>query len=660
MPEISDYLQKWLNGERESWPRFGEYLNKYNRSHELLAKIPSADEFTENIMTLLKSTAGAGKVNREIIENIFSQESEKSWEKGKDGMERISSGIGDYIDLLRRQLEISDNEAEAVQKYLSDLTDPVIQLLRLPFSFKGTIGGDYRIFNGNKYVKLLRFLDQIRRDDREALKNYRNYTNSESKSDPKLYRDPNRFFGLYTLLLELYGIVNLQRNSVYIYNSRIALRDLGYEYKEPSNFQDLFAFFTVYDKFVAEKYKDFAIDKIQNLIDLLPKSLSDEQKSVLLKHIEVDQFFSSYQEKKKAENAKSRESTSENLTVRSGNAQSTYAKIPRNMILHGPVGTGKTYLAGILASGIIQGKITGMEDIEGLLNGKSGPLQEYERKPLERTELTMVTFHQSYGYEEFIAGIRASTKNGAIMYNVQEGIFMKLCKEAMKHLEKPYVILIDEINRGDISRIFGELITLIEEDKRYVNDAKPGLSLTIPNFNDEGVDNKDLTYKFSVPDNVFIIGTMNDSDRSIALLDAALRRRFTFFNVPPNKDILMSWISEESGIRDMVAKVFEEMNNRITEVKGEDSQIGHAFFKSLNGLTDADESKNELLRIFKYKILPLLKELFYGQDDTLSKKILRGRFLKKNDNSSVYCLNKDELDPNDLDSFIAEFEKLRD
>ena len=659
MVNISTYLEKWLNGERESWPRFGEYLNKYNRSHELLAKIPSADEFTENIMTLLKSTAGAGKVNREIIENIFSQESEKSWEKGKGGMKRISSGIGDYIDLLRRQFEISENEAEAVQKYLSDLTDPVIQLLRLPFSFKGTIGGDYKIFNGNKYVKLLKLLDQIRKDDRAALKKYRNYTDKEEKLEPKLYLDPNRFFGLYNLLFELYGIVNLHRNSVYIYNSRIALKEFGNNFKTPSNFQELFVLFQVYDSFVSNEYGNFVIDKRQDLRDMLSSSMSEEEKSLLLRHVEVDQFFSSYDEKKKKDKHDPKEESIISPGV-SGNAQSTYAKIPRNMILHGPVGTGKTYLAGILASGIIEGRVTRMEDIEGLLNGKSGPLQEYEGKNIERTELTMVTFHQSYGYEEFIAGIRASTKNGTIMYKVQEGIFMKLCKEAMKHLEKPYVILIDEINRGDISRIFGELITLIEEDKRYVNDTKPGLSLTIPNFNDESLDNKDLTYKFSVPDNVFIIGTMNDSDRSIALLDAALRRRFTFFNVPPNKEILKGWISEESGIRDMVVKVFEEINSRITEVKGEDSQIGHAFFKSLNGLTDADESKNELLRIFKYKILPLLKELFYGQDDTLSKKILRGRFLKKNGNSSVYCLNKDSLDPNNLDSFIAEFEKLRD
>lgn len=340
--------------------------------------------------------------------------------------------------------------------------------------------------------------------------------------------------------------------------------------------------------------------------------------------------------------------------------QFDYEELPRNIILHGPVGTGKTYLAGILASGIIEGKITSMEDIESLLKSKSDILSEYGGKTLERNELTNVTFHQSYGYEEFIAGIRASAKNGQIEYSLKEGIFLKLCKEAREHLDKPYVILIDEINRGDISRIFGELITLIEEDKRYVNDKNPGLSLTIPNFDDKDLNGINSTYKFSVPYNVFIIGTMNDSDRSIALLDAALRRRFTFFRVSPNSEVLVKWIAEESEIRELVSKVLEDINRRIAEVKGEDSQIGHAFFKSLNGLIVPDDSKKELLRIFKYKILPLLKELFYGQDDTLSKKILNGHFIENIQNSYKYRLNEGALDPENVESFISEFEKLRD
>lgn len=645
MSNISVYLENWLKGGRESWSRFDEYLKKYNRSHELLDRIPSADSFIGNILALLTVTAKKRPVSREIIGDVFSQKSEKSWEKGKGGKERILSGIDDYIGLLKQQLGISEDEAVAVQRYLSDLSDPILQLLSLPFSLKGTMGGDYRIFNGNKYVKLLRFLDHIRGDDKEELKKYQNYTETELKSDPELYLKPYRFYGLYTLLFELYGIVNLHRNSVYIYNSRIALKEFGYEFKNGNNFQDLFAFFTVYDRFTAEKYGNFVIDKKRNLIDMLPQSLSDDQKSVLLMHVELDQFFSSYQEEK-AKSAKTSGDTSQSPEGSSESAQYTYKGIPRNMILHGPVGTGKTYLAGKLANYVAKGLISELTEIEDLIYGNFEP-KKPELFTIADSSISVVTFHQSYGYEEFIGGIRASTENNSIKYCVEEGIFKKLCKEAQKHMERPYIILIDEINRGDISRIFGELITLIEEDKRYINNDNPGHSLTIPNFKD----------KFSVPDNVFIIGTMNDSDRSIALLDVALRRRFTFFNVPPNDRILESWIEPKSGYKGVIVKVFNALNKRITEIKGEDSQIGHAFFKSLNGL---ENPEMELLNIFKYKILPLLKEMFYGQEDTLSKKILRGNFLDKTQNNSAYILKNDKLDPFHPDYFIEEFKKLSD
>ena len=180
---------------------------------------------------------------------------------------------------------------------------------------------------------------------------------------------------------------------------------------------------------------------------------------------------------------------------------------------------------------------------------------------------------------------------------------MEMCKEARKDMDRSYVILIDEINRGDISRIFGELITLIEDDKRYVNEDSPGVSLTVPNFKN----------KFSVPYNVFIIGTMNDSDRSIALLDVALRRRFTFFNVTPDNKVLESWIKDED-LKSRVTKAFNNLNKTINHAKNdEDSQIGHAFFKSLE---KADDQRQELVYIFKYKIFPLLSEIFYSQNDT--------------------------------------------
>lgn len=646
MSDISVYLEEWMKEKRESWQKYDYYIKKYNESQDLLSKIPSADRFIRDILAILKDTTNEHPVSESNLEKIFSQKSERSWEGGKNRDERISSGTDDYIDILKQQIGITPNEADAVRKYLTELNDNVLKLLSIPSSIRATYGLQYKILNGNKYVKLLRVLDQIRRNDTEELKKYQNYTDNDLKSDTTLYGNHYRFYRLSVPLLEMYSIANLHLESVYIYNSRIVLKEFGYEYKDPYNFKDLFDLFPVYERFVSEKYRSFAIYKRQNLRDMLPSSLTDDQKSVILKHVEVDQFFSSYRETKKIKSPQSPEPPSGSPDRGHGPVQRTYARIPRNMILHGPVGTGKTYLAGKLANFIASGQITELAEIEKLLDSNFDP-QTKEISIIEDGSIRKVTFHQSYGYEDFIGGIRASTENSTIKYSVEEGIFMKLCNEALDNMERPYVILIDEINRGDISRIFGELITLIEEDERYKNDDDPGLSITIPNFDK----------KFSVPENVFIIGTMNDSDRSIALLDVALRRRFTFFNVPPSTKMLEDWIDDESGIKDLVIDIFNVLNSRIAEIKGEDSQIGHAFFKSLK---NADDPAKELLRIFKYKILPLLREMLYGQDDKLSKKILNGHFLNKAQHSSAYTLNDSVLDPEDVNLFIEEFEKLRD
>jgi len=211
-----------------------------------------------------------------------------------------------------------------------------------------------------------------------------------------------------------------------------------------------------------------------------------------------------------------------------------------------------------------------------------------------------ITFHQSYGYEEFVEGIKAipagevGNEDGTEMiYQVTDGIFKKIADKAKNNPDYKYALFIDEINRGNISKIFGELITLIEDSKRL---GKPEqIQLTLPYSGKI----------FGVPSNLYIIGTMNTADRSIALMDTALRRRFDFTEMMPNLDVVKDIIVEKISIY----KLLETINKRVEYLYDRDHTIGHAYFMDLK-----EEGKSNLptlSNIFKNKIIPLLQEYFY-------------------------------------------------
>jgi len=216
-----------------------------------------------------------------------------------------------------------------------------------------------------------------------------------------------------------------------------------------------------------------------------------------------------------------------------------------------------------------------------------------------------ITFHQSYGYEEFIEGLRPITnEDGQITYEVKPGVFQRICNRAKLDPQNRYAIFIDEINRGNISKIFGELITLVETDKRVHYDQKGrrihgdvGLEITLPYSGNA----------FGVPANLDIIGTMNTADRSIALLDIALRRRFEFNEVMPNEKIIQGDDGTgtiEAGNIDLRA-LLNMLNKRIRLLAGRDLQLGHAFFCRTENIIDLQDC-------FANKIIPLLQEYFYG------------------------------------------------
>ncbi len=221
---------------------------------------------------------------------------------------------------------------------------------------------------------------------------------------------------------------------------------------------------------------------------------------------------------------------------------------------------------------------------------------------------SFVTFHQSYGYEEFVEGLRpllnGDAESGEIRYEIRSGVFKDLCRRARSAPDQRFAMVIDEINRGNISKIFGELITLIEPDKR--EGAENVVSVTLP-YSSES---------FSVPANVDIIGTMNTADRSLALLDTALRRRFEFVPVMPDArddpgaPLAGLRVSVGEQVVD-VPRMLDAINQRVEALYDRDHCIGHAYFTPLIKVPDGDERLVALQQVFSTRILPLLEEYFF-------------------------------------------------
>lgn len=327
----------------------------------------------------------------------------------------------------------------------------------------------------------------------------------------------------------------------------------------------------------------------------------------------------------------------------SGNA---FAK---NSILYGPPGTGKTYYTAYYSVAICDGTT-----IAKLEEKPYGEVLKRFKSLKDEGRIAFTTFHQSYGYEEFIEGIRpvmaGEEEKKAIEYEIVPGVFKKFCDEASLVDDKNYVFIIDEINRGNISKIFGELITLIEETKR--KGEREGLSAFLPYSQEE----------FGVPNNVYILGTMNTADRSIALMDTALRRRFNFIEMMPDcrtiEDIVIRQNEKEVNVGD----VLDIINRRIEFLFDREHTIGHAFFTSMkNGDSNLID---RLADIFRNSIIPLLQEYFYDDYEKIRlvlgdnhKKDEQFQFIKKIniapkklfgesirlESTAVYSLNEDAL-----------------
>lgn len=255
----------------------------------------------------------------------------------------------------------------------------------------------------------------------------------------------------------------------------------------------------------------------------------------------------------------------------------------KNIILQGPPGTGKTFVARRLAHLLLEEK--------------------------NDNKVEMVQFHQSYAYEDFIQGYRPALDGGFKLVN---GIFYRFCKRAQSDPGGSYFFIIDEINRGNLSKIFGELMLLIEADKRGPNNA---ISLTY------GASN---ALKFYIPSNLYVIGTMNTADRSLSVVDYALRRRFAFVNINPSfsvgfkNELLNKGVDE--GIIERILDRIGYLNKQITNDPnlGEGFTIGHSYFCNLENQS-GDEAWFQ--SIIKHEIAPLLTEYWFDQQETAKKMI---------------------------------------
>ena len=530
------------------------------------------------------------------------------------------------------------------------------------------------------------------------------------------------YYSFLDLIIERFGLQEGDKRLVFNVNDKnqiVFTIGQRYVWITGANEED-FKFEVISEKPISNKYSDFdgkptafwngfsniseVLKHQQTIFSAIEKELNRTQISGFLKYnkeeLEKMAFDADFR-KEALDQLKTITITDEPMK----NADKTPV-IPLNQILFGAPGTGKTYHTKKMAVEIINGKkAKTREEIN----------KEYEEL-IKAGQIVFTTFHQSLSYEDFIEGIKPETIDGNVTYEVKEGIFKSICKnafskeitsdnfevvyqklldeidnsvdnklvletlvhakeftiyknsknnirfhsntekayeavikkEVLEHYLKtgealdwaPYtksvanyiiekynyiqneaiepkkhVLIIDEINRGNVSAIFGELITLLEEDKRKGNPEHTEVKLPYSGDN------------FSVPNNVYIIGTMNTADRSVEALDTALRRRFSFVEMQPDPKIL----SDEKYKKVDLSKLLETINQRIEMLIDKDHQIGHSYFIGIQNIDD-------LKRTFKDKIIPLLEEYFYGDFGKIGL-VLGGAFIKLAENQVAFPKN---------------------
>lgn len=340
---------------------------------------------------------------------------------------------------------------------------------------------------------------------------------------------------------------------------------------------------------VAENYYiEPARKKIVNSFLIDPRVLHEE----MGQYRTVDEVFEALKDEEFHKKMKiklvSNTETNEILPVLNFEIANSLPAPTTNLILYGPPGTGKTYRTKEEAVKLCLGDL----EFNKRVKNRSDLIDEY-KELFKRGRIDFVTFHQSFSYEDFVEGLRPpkdSNMEGGIRLEVDEGVLKKICKSAESDkVSNNYVLIIDEINRANISKVFGELITLVEPDKRINGDDE--IKITLPYSRDP----------FGIPKNLHIIGTMNTADRSIALIDTALRRRFDFKELVPDYDTLPKiQLNTELNLEQFLKKVNDQIEIQIDR----EHMIGHAIFLKCKNEKDVAE-------VMRNKVIPLLSEYFF-------------------------------------------------
>ena len=290
---------------------------------------------------------------------------------------------------------------------------------------------------------------------------------------------------------------------------------------------------------------------------------------------------------------------------------------PLNLILYGPPGTGKTYHTVNKSLEILD------PSTDWTTKARKEAIEAFNNFKKEK-RIVFTTFHQSMSYEDFIEGIKPDLSGKSLGYEIKPGVFKQISKAASDNPGKNYVLIIDEINRGNVANIFGELITLIEEDKRA--GCPEAISVTLP-YSKEA---------FSVPNNLYIIGTMNTADRSVEALDSALRRRLTFIEMMPQPDLLGNVVIdgfEKKTMKDLL----DIINKRIEVLKDREHQIGHSYFMKF--VDQPSVEPEDLKNVFTKNIIPLLQEYFYGDYEKIQLVVGEG-FVKQVNDKVIFAGGK--------------------